>query len=134
MIGGGQTTLVELDRDECLRLLAEQAVGRLAVSQRHRPPLVVPVNYVLDGDRVLFRSGYGTKLRTMAGRRVSFEVDWLDPVARVGWSVLAYGRAAEIRLRDAGPVLPEPWVPDDKPYLVSLQVGAVSGRRIDRAG
>ncbi|MEZ5144423.1 MAG: pyridoxamine 5'-phosphate oxidase family protein [Acidimicrobiales bacterium] len=133
MLRDHQATLDELDRDECLRLLATQSLGRLAVSRRLEPPLVVPVNYVVDGANLVFRSGYGTKLRSLAARPVSFQVDWVDPVTRTGWSVLAHGRAREIRQRDAGPRLPEPWMPEDKPYLVRMAIHRVTGRRIVRA-
>ncbi len=126
-------TLEELDRVECLLLLATQSVGRIAVARPRSAPLVVPVNYVLDGDTVTFRSGYGTKLRALTAAPVSLEVDWIDPSLRLGWSVLARGRAREIRLRDACPPLPEPWVPDDKPYLIRIEFGAISGRRIRRS-
>lgn len=44
--------LEELDRVECLRLLATQSVGRIAVARPRAAPLVVPVNYVLSGDTV----------------------------------------------------------------------------------
>lgn len=129
---GDVARLEELGREECLRLLASEAVGRVAVALPHDAPLVVPVNYALDGDTVLFRSGFGTKLRAMNARRVSFEVDGFDEQLRVGWSVLARGRAEEIRFRDAGPLLPEPWVPDAKPYLVRIKIRDISGRRITR--
>lgn len=122
----------DLDREECLELLATQAVGRIAISQLRDAPLVVPVNYVIDGDFVQFRSGYGTKMRTLTARPVSFQVDWHDLSMRVGWSVLARGRAEEIRLRDSRPPLPEPWMPDDKPYLIRVRIRAISGRRIRR--
>jgi hypothetical protein len=122
--------LEELDADECLRLLGTAAVGRLAVSVPTDSPLVVPVNYVLVGRTILFRSGFGTKLRALASRPVSFEVDDHDPATRTGWSVLVRGRAREARERDVDPPLPEPWVPDDKPYLVQLEIRSLTGRRI----
>jgi len=50
-----------LDRDECLELLAADGVGRLAVVQASTPA-VFPVNYVLDGEDIIFRSDPGTKL------------------------------------------------------------------------
>ena len=50
-----------LDRRECLHLLATQSVGRLAVATPEGP-LVVPVNFVLDGESIVFRSDRGSKL------------------------------------------------------------------------
>lgn len=126
-------SLEKLDRDECIRLLGTQSVGRIAVARPRESPLVVPVNYVVDDDFLQFRSGYGTKLRALIAGPVSFEVDWSDATARIGWSVLVRGRAEEIRQRDARPPLPEPWVPADKPYLIRIWFQAITGRRILRA-
>ena len=122
----------ELDSDACLRLLAAKQVGRIAVSLPADSPLVVPVNYALSGDTLLFRSGFGSQLRALGSRPVSFEVDHHDPSTRTEWSVLVRGRAREVRERDVDPPLPEPWVPDDKPHLVQLRIRSVTGRRISR--
>lgn len=124
--------LEELDERECLMLLATASVGRVAVSIPGEGPLVVPVNYTMSGRTILFRTGFGTKLRALASRAASFEVDAHDRTTRSGWSVLARGRAREVRVRDIEPPLPEPWLPEDKPYLVQLTIRAVSGRRISR--
>lgn len=86
----------ELGRDECLELLGTQSIGRLAVADHgHYPPHLVPVNFVLDGDRVVFRSEWGLKFRlsVLAEHSVSFEVDHLDPDGRLAWSVVVQGRA-----------------------------------------
>lgn len=132
-------TLAELGRDECLRLLADHTVGRLVVVE-DRTPLVFPVNYVLDGDAVVIRTGTGTKLYGATRSPVSFEVDDLDREARTGWSVVLTGVAQEVtdldrpdlveRLRD---VAIEPWAPGDKPTLLRLAPAIVTGRRITRA-
>jgi nitroimidazol reductase NimA-like FMN-containing flavoprotein (pyridoxamine 5'-phosphate oxidase superfamily) len=119
-----------LDRHACLRLLGTEQVGRLAISMPAEGPLVVPVNYTLAGDAVQFRSGYGSKLRRLPSRSVSFQVDSIDDASQTGWSVLVRGRAREIRERDATPPLPEPWTHDDKPYLIRLEIRSVTGRRI----
>src|SRR5437763_13797599 len=86
---------VEIDRDECLQLLRSQPVGRVAMTTPDDSPLVVPVNYVVDGEFVVFRSDPGTKLRLLAARPVSFQVDFIDWFHRSGWSVLGRGRAYE---------------------------------------
>src|SRR5437763_1159791 len=59
------TEMLELDRAECLRLLAEGTLGRVAIDAPHRPePVIRPVNYVFDeaSQSVLIRSGSGSKL------------------------------------------------------------------------
>jgi Pyridoxamine 5'-phosphate oxidase len=44
-----------LDRDQCLRLLADEVIGRLAVIAGNTPA-IFPVNYALDGDTIVFRT------------------------------------------------------------------------------
>jgi nitroimidazol reductase NimA-like FMN-containing flavoprotein (pyridoxamine 5'-phosphate oxidase superfamily) len=121
-----------LPRDECLRLLESEEIGRVAVNWT-TGPLVVPVNYRVVGDSIVFRSGPGTKLRAFAVRPVSFQVDRFDGERREGWSVLVRGRAQEVSARQFSHLRLEPWAPGDKEHLVRMQIVAVSGRRITRA-
>jgi len=55
-----------LEREECLRLLGEEVVGRLGFVDLGQP-LILPVNFELDGDVVVFRSAESTKLRSGLG-------------------------------------------------------------------
>lgn len=123
-----------LDEDECLELLAQGVVGRVALSMGALPA-VFPVNYVLDGRAVVFRTGPGVKLSAATDRAViAFEVDRFDPAGRCGWSVLAIGIAtevvdpAEIRRLDGFDLLP--WPGGDRQSLVRMPVEMISGRRI----
>ena len=50
-----------LDADECWALLRSIRVGRLAMCADGRP-LIFPVNYVVDGRSIVFRTAPGTKL------------------------------------------------------------------------
>ena len=67
-----------LDRDECLRLLAFATIGRVGFTSGALPA-VLPVNFHLDGERILVRTGRGSKLdaalhergRGLRGRRRS---------------------------------------------------------------
>ena len=84
-----------LDRDQCLRLLAEDEIGRLAVIAGNTPA-IFPVNYALDGDTIVFRTDPGNQAGVWpAGARASFEVDRFDYAGRAGWSVVATGRFEE---------------------------------------
>ncbi|MFB9235689.1 pyridoxamine 5'-phosphate oxidase family protein [Plantactinospora siamensis] len=86
----------ELDRAECLRLLAAGVVGRVVFTERAMPA-VHPVTYVLDGEEVVFRTVSGGKLA--AARRhavLAFEIDQIDPAGGTGWSVLGIGPAYEV--------------------------------------
>jgi len=51
---GASGRLVDLSRDECLELLGAMSVGRIAYTTDDGPR-VLPVNYVLEGESVVFR-------------------------------------------------------------------------------
>lgn len=127
-----------LDEDACFDLLAQAVVGRVALNIGALPA-VFPVNYVLDGHSVVFRTGRGTKLRAATdGTVVAFEVDDFDPRLRSGWSVLAIGISSVVtdpaeRLRLAQLDV-SPWADGDRQWLVRVPVEMISGRRIVREG
>jgi nitroimidazol reductase NimA-like FMN-containing flavoprotein (pyridoxamine 5'-phosphate oxidase superfamily) len=52
-------------------------VGRLALVVSGAPALM-PVNYVLDGETVVFRSGPGTKVAMCRAQSGRFEIDAYD--------------------------------------------------------
>ncbi|OMI35746.1 hypothetical protein SPAR_29326 [Streptomyces sparsogenes DSM 40356] len=87
----------ELDRGECLRLLATAPVGRV-VHTRQALPAVVPVNFGLSTDgAVSLRTSAASELsRAVDGAVVAFEADAVDAAARSGWSVVLTGRAAVV--------------------------------------
>ncbi|GIU85933.1 MAG: hypothetical protein KatS3mg009_0448 [Acidimicrobiia bacterium] len=125
--------LEELGRDECLALLARHHLGRLAVVVGGRP-LVFPVNYCLDGDRVVFRTDAGTKLHGALGGPVAFEIDGVDGLYHGGWSVLVVGEAEEVAdgaERDRLARLPLGlWAGGDRSHWVRIRPAAVTGRRL----
>ena len=123
-------------REECLRLLEEEQVGRVGVSD-HGSPLVLPVNYVLDGDTVVFRTAPGTKLDAAMRSPVAFEVDEIDHTTRSGWSVVIRGVAEEVTsfsgpgVRERLESLPlQPWAPGEKAHLVRITPRSITGRRV----
>ena len=120
--------LVELELDECFILLGEHRVGRIAVVDRDDMPFVVPVNYVLSGNTVLFRTHPGTKLDALRRRPVAFQVDSIDEVRRTGWSVLIQGVAHDASPSDHLGADPEPWI-DAGPYWIQIVPRFISGRR-----
>src|SRR6266702_7634688 len=79
--------LRELAPAECLRLLAPGGVGRVAFATT-AGPAALPVNFAMDMDMVVFRTGPGTLLAAHAGDQVGFEADHLDEALAQGWSVL----------------------------------------------
>lgn len=128
------TTIAVLDTGECLRLLARQQVGRIGVTAAGAP-LILPVNYALDRDTVVFRTaGGGTLEAAVRGALVAFEVDELQRAARSGWSVLVRGRVdvvedpAEVARLDR--VMARPWAPGARPRLFRLVPETITGRRL----
>ena len=76
-----------LGRDECIALLAGVTFGRIAITS-NALPVVLPVNYVLLDDRIVIRTGRGTKLDAATRNTVvAFEVDEIETVEQTGWSV-----------------------------------------------
>lgn len=124
-----------MDRAECLALLEAEDVGRLAVVQGN-VPAIFPVNYVLDGEDIVFRSAPGSKVAHGAGSPAAFEIDHLDREARQGWSVVAIGRlevvdrwqGAELARLLQLPI--QPWAAGDKDIVMRLVVGTITGRLI----
>src|SRR6187401_3245186 len=85
-----------LDRDECFRLLETATLGRLALTSGALP-VILPVNFLLDGERILVRTSPGTKLAAAATNTVvAFEVDAFDSFDHSGWSVAVTGKSREI--------------------------------------
>jgi nitroimidazol reductase NimA-like FMN-containing flavoprotein (pyridoxamine 5'-phosphate oxidase superfamily) len=96
-------------------------------------PFVVPVNYVLTADTVLFRTHPGTKLDALRRRTIAFQVDSIDEVLRTGWSVLIQGVAHEASPHDVGAADPEPWA-DAGPHWIQVVPRFISGRRFELVG
>lgn len=128
-----QHGMEELTPAECWRLLRLHEVGRLAVSIADHPD-IFPINYVVDGDGIVFRSGPGTKLAAaVLGRGVAFEIDGYDPIAGEAWSVVAKGRARQIERMieyfEAEELPLFPWHAAPKPDIVRIEPIEVTGRR-----
>jgi hypothetical protein len=131
----GEAELVELDRSECLSLLAEADVGRIIFTEAAMPA-AHPVTYVLDGEEILFRTGGGQALAAIDGAVVGFQSDSIDHISRTGWSVLGIGHAYEVcdprRLGDLGQRLPVSWAPQRSPHVVAVPLQRLTGRRLAR--
>jgi len=125
--------LEELSREECLKLLSAQSVGRIAVITGDGLPFVVPVNYELSGDTIVFRTSAGTKLDALHLHPVAFQIDSIDPAHRAGWSVLVQGVAHEAAPHELTSVTVEPWL-GSKQRLIQVVPRHISGRRISLPG
>jgi nitroimidazol reductase NimA-like FMN-containing flavoprotein (pyridoxamine 5'-phosphate oxidase superfamily) len=129
-------SLVVLPADECRRLLATRRLGRIGIATGAFP-LILPVNYVLDGDAIVIRTASPKITAAAEHTRVAFEVDDVDERTRSGWSVLVQALAEEITgaRRDdlvarlhAAPG--SPWAPGEHGHWVRLIPKVVTGRRI----
>jgi uncharacterized protein len=121
---------IELTRDECLRLLRAFTVGRVAIAPAVGAALVVPVNYVVDGDVIVFRSDLGEKLGLLHERPASFQIDGIDDFHRTGWSVLVRGTAFRTTAADVERLDIRSWAAGDKQYWVRVVPDEITGRRL----
>jgi nitroimidazol reductase NimA-like FMN-containing flavoprotein (pyridoxamine 5'-phosphate oxidase superfamily) len=127
--------MLVLPREECLRLLASNRFGRLAVAMDS--PVIRPVNYVFDepSQSVAFRTADGSKFHAMlVNGNAAFEIDGIDPDSRTGWSVIIVGMAEEVtsasELRRLERMGLESWTPGRKAHWMRIRAWTVSGRRI----
>ena len=119
-----------LTEGECWEMLSREEFGRLAfhlAGEVH----ITPINYVVDGRRLLFRTAEGGKLLGVAmNDDVAFEID--DFGDTLASSVVLRGRASILEGPDADIVdnLPlRPWVPTTKLMVVEIRVDEISGRK-----
>ncbi len=133
---GARPTLRELSPRECWDLVAHGGVGRIATTT-DEGPIVLPVNFVVDGDTLVIRtSAYGVLGRLDRAAELAFEVDRLDEAMREGWSVLFVGDM--VRIEDPEEVAtlwrdrdPGPWAGGVRNLFLRIQPRRVTGRRIE---
>jgi uncharacterized protein len=110
--------------------LRERELGRLAfhlVGEVH----IAPVNYAVDGERLVFMTAEGSKLFGVTSNSdVAFEVD--EVAGDHATSVICRGRAHVLEgqasyVAERLPV--RPWVGSPKPVVVAIEVDEISGRR-----
>jgi nitroimidazol reductase NimA-like FMN-containing flavoprotein (pyridoxamine 5'-phosphate oxidase superfamily) len=120
-----------LARAECAQLLSETDMGRVAFANGAYP-MILPVNYGVVDDLVVFKTGVGTKLANIPMKRVAFEVDGRGD--GIAWSVVVLGHAREVTtalgarydaLRAAEiPIL----APGAKVHWIAIEIIEISGR------
>ncbi|AWS42834.1 pyridoxamine 5'-phosphate oxidase family protein [Streptosporangium sp. 'caverna'] len=132
--------LEKLDADECLRLLSPGGVGRVAFDDLGGPA-ILPVNYILQDNSVIFRTAFGgpldDTLRTGVQGvefKIAFEVDRIDDANREGWSVLIRGGAHHVSTAEEQANVEasgvQPWVGGDRELYVKIVPSEITGRRI----
>jgi nitroimidazol reductase NimA-like FMN-containing flavoprotein (pyridoxamine 5'-phosphate oxidase superfamily) len=127
--------LYQLSPSECRALLADCQTGRVAVVAPDGPH-VIPVNYAVVDESVVFRTSPFTVLATYgADARVAFEVDHTDDARRIGWSVEARGRASVVydsaELAHIARVWePVPWAGGERALHLRLRYDELTGRSL----
>ncbi|MFB9722327.1 pyridoxamine 5'-phosphate oxidase family protein [Planobispora longispora] len=132
--------LEKIDRQECLRLISPGGIGRVAFNDAGGPA-ILPVNYALRDDSVIFRTApegpLDKELRTgVAGveLKIAFEVDRLDETRQEGWSVVVRGGAhlvssAEEQAAVEGSGV-QPWAGGERGLYIKIVPAEITGRRI----
>lgn len=132
-----ESRLQKLTRDECMELLRGQLLlGRIGYVVEG-VPVILPVNFAVDGESVVFVTARGSKLSWLSNHaRVAFEVDVGRPLDESGWSVLIHGTAHEVAdpveleaLRQ-GPL--HSWAVSPAEHWVRISLDEISGRRLRR--
>jgi nitroimidazol reductase NimA-like FMN-containing flavoprotein (pyridoxamine 5'-phosphate oxidase superfamily) len=128
-MGFDESVTTQLNSEQCWDLLRADEFGRLAFRMADEVHLV-PINYAVDGDRILFRTAEGNKLLGVTMHpEVVFEIDAYDDER--AHSVIVRGlarrleedeehRAEEIPLR--------PWVSTPKYNVVEIRPTEITGR------
>ncbi|MEP7333901.1 MAG: pyridoxamine 5'-phosphate oxidase family protein [Terracoccus sp.] len=122
----------EMHPEECWEFLRDHEFGRIAfhlLDEVH----IVPINYVVDGDRLIFRTSEGSKLLGLKmNADVAFEAD--EVKEEMATSVVLRGQARELT-GDAGRLVEQlplrPWVNTPKMRIIAIEKIEATGRRFD---
>ncbi|MDX6758536.1 MULTISPECIES: helix-turn-helix domain-containing protein [Streptomyces] len=128
------SALVPLGETECRDLLGTHGVGRIAVFSSEGP-VVVPVNYLMAGTEIAFRTSGASVVGRSAGTEAAFEIDHIDDVTASGWSVLAVGALQGVTDPDVlrhlnATARSGPWAGGDRDQWMRLTPVRVTGRRV----
>lgn len=125
----------ELTPAECRELLSAGLVARAALCTPLGPH-VVPVNYGVVDDCVVFRTSPSSVLGSHArGNIVALEIDHFDYERQHGWSVVVRGRAEAVtsddELRHIQAVWePRAWASGQRNLHLRVPWSEVTGRRL----
>ena len=128
------STLKQLSRDDCLRLMGTAAVGRI-IYTRQALPAVDLVNFVLvDGDVVIRTHAAGKLAAATRGAVVAFEADNVDLARHTGWSVTIVGQARAVtdgtEIHRLERVSLNSWLTEERDHFIRISASIVHGRRM----
>lgn len=124
---------------DCFQLLTSVPLGRIGFVAGGEV-VILPVNFLVDGQDVVFRTAEGSKLSAVeVGHYVGFEADSYDAATGTGWSVVVNGLAEivdsdeeEARLDTLGL---SSWGSGDSGRVwVRIRPLSITGRRIAAPG
>lgn len=122
--------ITELTTEECWEALKNEEFGRLAYRLGEEVN-IAPINYAVDGDRLLFRTAEGSKLLgVVMYPDVVFEIDGYDD--EFAESVIVRGRArllSESEEHRVENVELHPWLDTLKYNVVEIAPTQITGRR-----
>ena len=126
---------VALREAECWALLRRAGKGVVATAADSKADLF-PVNYLIDGETLLFRSAPGTKLDQIAAAPdVAFIIEGHGTDGY--WSVVMRGTAEllsdQVEIIGSGALELAPWAAGEKRNFVRVTPQTISGRRVSRA-
>ncbi|MFI2297958.1 pyridoxamine 5'-phosphate oxidase family protein [Actinacidiphila glaucinigra] len=96
----------------------------------------MPVNFLVDGRTVVYRTDSAGVAAVESGTNVAFEADYVDEGAGVGWSVLVTGSAdtitdpATVKHLSRCPGA-RPWAGGVRELWIRVEPREVSGRAIE---
>lgn len=128
----GRGDLQELTPEQCRERLAQRGLGRVAFTT-DLGIMVLPVNYAVVDDRIIYRTAPGAAPAAAIRQQVAFEVDRVDDALSQGWSVLVHGPAEHVtdpgELRHlAGAASPHPWAGGDRDLWIRITPTHITGR------
>ncbi|MFI9201618.1 helix-turn-helix domain-containing protein [Streptomyces sp. NPDC053048] len=131
---GPHPLLAQLPEDECWRRLGTHGIGRVGLSTG-AAPVVLPVNFLVDGHSIVYRTDPEGSAAPGDGDQLAFEVDHIDEHLSRGWSVLITGTAEHITDADTAEDLAtrpgaQPWAGGKRDVWVRIRPGQVTGRTI----
>ncbi len=137
--------LVELDRVEAMALVAGVEYGRV-VFTHNALPAIRPINHIVDGADIIIRTRLSAKVATEVrpgqaasarprpqGVVVAYQVDQIDPVLRLGWSVVATGYAQPVTVQEdivRFEKLLVPWLDMPMDVIIRIHPEIVTGFRL----
>ncbi len=124
-----------MNEGECRRLLAAGGVGRVALTAPDGPH-IVPVNYALHGEAIVFRTTPNSLLGALGWtQRLAFEVDHVDHERWRGWSVVAVGPGELVEDAEELTTIrtfwdPRPWAGGNRLVYIQIRWDRLTGRML----